>query len=97
MRLGSLALTVTLFAVASLARPALAAGEPSAEEIVAKMMQRLDADKDGRISRAEAAGAKRMAAHFDRIDADHDGFVSLAELTVAVEKRLAKQKQGANF
>jgi len=48
---------------------------------------RLDADKDGRISRAEAAKGPRLSRSFDKVDADHDGYVSRAELTAALERR----------
>jgi len=47
---------------------------------------RLDADKDGRISRAEAAKGPRLSKHFDKVDADHDGYVSRAELSAALER-----------
>lgn len=41
---------------------------------------RLDADKDGYISRTEAAKAPRMLERFDQVDTDKDGRLSLAEL-----------------
>jgi Ca2+-binding EF-hand superfamily protein len=47
---------------------------------------RLDADKDGRISRAEVAKRPRLSRHFDKVDADHDGYVSRAELSAAIER-----------
>ncbi len=52
-------------------------GPPSAEKTIA----RLDTDKDGTISKAEAAGNPHMAGRFDTIDADHDGKLTAAELT----------------
>lgn len=41
----------------------------------------LDADKDGRVSRAEAS--TRALALFDRVDADHDGSISAEERRAA--------------
>ncbi len=52
-------------------------GPPSAESVIA----RLDTDKDGTISKAEAAASPRMAQRFDTIDTDHDGKLTAAELT----------------
>ncbi|MFT4076153.1 MAG: hypothetical protein QM647_11540 [Asticcacaulis sp.] len=57
-------------------------GPPKAEDLIA----RLDTDKDGAISKAEAAADSRFAEHFDMIDADHDGKVTAAELTDAFSK-----------
>jgi hypothetical protein len=52
-------------------------GPPSAENVIA----RLDTDKDGVISKTEAAASERMAGRFDTIDTDHDGKLTAAELT----------------
>ena len=41
-------------------------------------MERLDTNKDGKISKDEAKGP--MVQHFDQIDANSDGFVSKEEL-----------------
>jgi Ca2+-binding EF-hand superfamily protein len=46
-------------------------------------MKALDKDGDGRISREEAAGSPRLAAHFDQVDANHDGFLTRDELKAA--------------
>ena len=47
----------------------------------------LDKDGDKRLSRAEAAGAPRMAEHFDAMDADKDGFLTREEMKAAHEQR----------
>ena len=57
-------------------------GPPKAEDVIA----RLDTDKDGAISKDEAAANPRLAEHFDTIDADHDGKLTAAELTAAFSK-----------
>jgi Ca2+-binding EF-hand superfamily protein len=50
-------------------------------------LKKLDTDGDGRISRAEAQAAPRLAAHFDEIDADKDGFLTRDELKAAHGRR----------
>ena len=42
--------------------------------------QRLDANGDGVIDKAEAANAPRLAKKFDQLDANHDGRLSADEL-----------------
>jgi Ca2+-binding EF-hand superfamily protein len=79
-----------------IAAPAFAdgIGGPGGDDAKARIAKRvddtfarLDADKDGRISRAESAKGPRMSKHFDQIDADHDGYVTRAELSTAMERR----------
>jgi len=52
--------------------------KPSPERII----QFLDKDNDGKISRAEAASArkKKLAENFDFIDKNQDNFIDLSEL-----------------
>ena len=52
-----------------------------------KFLKKLDTDGDGRISRAEAQAAPRLAAHFDEIDTDKDGYLSPDELKAAHGRR----------
>ena len=84
----------SLLAVAS---PAFAGDDDAMKARVSRRVDeafaKLDTDKDGRISKAEAAKGPKMSKAFDRIDADHDGFVTRAELSAAVERRLQKQQQ----
>jgi EF hand len=54
---------------------------------------KLDADKDGRISRDEAAKGPRLSKTFDKVDADKDGYVSRAELSAAIEHRAKRGDQ----
>ncbi len=48
---------------------------------------KLDADRDGRISRAEAAADARFAARFDQADANKDGFVDRADREAHAKQR----------
>ena len=48
------------------------------------MIQRLDKDGDGKISRDEAP--ERMAEHFDKLDKDGDGFITAEEMQ-AMQRR----------
>ncbi|MCG9791688.1 EF-hand domain-containing protein [Flavobacterium algicola] len=50
---------------------------PTAEEIIKKM----DADKDGKLSKDEVKGP--LKDDFTKIDTDKDGFLSLAEIKKA--------------
>jgi Ca2+-binding EF-hand superfamily protein len=87
----SLAAAVLL---AALAAPALAEDAPKKDKrgkMVEKVFARLDADKDGRISRSEAEKGPRLKEHFDAVDADKDGYVTKAELGAALDK-LRKDK-----
>jgi Ca2+-binding EF-hand superfamily protein len=52
----------------------------------------LDADGDGRISRAEAAKFPRLAEHFDAIDTNGDGFLTPDELKAAHAKHRGEPK-----
>lgn len=64
---------------------------PSPEKVV----EHLDTDKDGKISKAEADAAERgkLSEHFDDVDSNADGYVDAAELKTAFEKR-RKHKGG---
>lgn len=56
-------------------------------------LARLDADRDGRLSRAEAANS-RLAPKFDQIDANRDGFVDRAEMRAAFQRMRGERANG---
>ncbi|WP_024870087.1 EF-hand domain-containing protein [Pseudoxanthomonas suwonensis] len=47
----------------------------------------LDTDKDGRISKAEAAAKPRFAERFAKLDVNGDGFLDKADRELAMKKR----------
>jgi Ca2+-binding EF-hand superfamily protein len=61
---------------------------PAATEVqqrVDLLLKELDADRDGKISRAEAKGTK-LALVFDRLDRNQDGFLDRSELLRAADQ-----------
>jgi hypothetical protein len=49
--------------------------------------RRADANKDGKLSREEAAAIPAVAARFDELDANKDGFLSLEEFLTGYTSR----------
>ena len=70
---------------------AKAKNQPSPEQMVDNILQRMDINKDGKISKSEALG--RILDNFDRIDTNKDGFLDRAELLV-MARRLAQMGGG---
>lgn len=60
------------------------------KEKSAERFKKLDTDGDGRISRAEAQAAPRLASRFDELDANKDGFLTPDELKAARAHRPAQ-------
>ncbi|MDP3798851.1 MAG: EF-hand domain-containing protein [Polaromonas sp.] len=74
------------------AAPAQTAPSPvAAPKYAAKDMVRafsyMDANRDGKVSREEAAGFRGVARHFDEADTDRDGFLSSEEFESALNGR----------
>jgi Ca2+-binding EF-hand superfamily protein len=51
-----------------------------------RMMERLDADEDGKITAEEMRDGRHERRHFKRADADGDGALNKAEFDTAMEK-----------
>lgn len=51
-----------------------------------KMLKRMDADADGKISQDEIAQGRKAGRFFDRADADGDGAITKAEFDAAGER-----------
>ena len=66
-------------------------GRPGPE----KIMERLDADEDGKLSKEEASKAKRgrLAEKFDEIDTNSDGFIDLDEFKKFHEQRPKRREE----
>lgn len=57
--------------------------EARSKDMAAKMLERLDTDKDGALSIAEMAARPGDDKMFDRIDGNSDGVISTEELAAA--------------
>ena len=75
-------------AAAAASRAATVQAPASAPRYAAGDLQQafnfMDANRDGQISREEAAGFRGVARHFDQADADKDGFLSRSEFDAAM-------------
>ena len=72
-----------------------------AETRAQRMIERMDSDKDGKLSQAELASVgerrqDRMARLFDRVDRDDDGAISQAEYDRAVERMQEHRGKGGH-
>lgn len=63
-----------------------AAGAERARTFASRMIERLDADEDGRLSAEELQKPDRADRRFDRVDADGNGTISEAEFEAARAK-----------
>jgi uncharacterized low-complexity protein len=102
---GGLALSASAFAMQPLAQGYLLsatadAGEKAAEGKCGEGkcgMEKVDTDKDGKVSRAEFTAAHAdKADKFDSIDANKDGFIDAAEHKAHAEGKCGEGKCGAD-
>jgi hypothetical protein len=63
------------------------------QERVKEVFNRLDTNRDGKISKDEARGL--VKEHFDRIDTNRDGFITLNELETAAKERHDEKSKSA--
>lgn len=71
-------------------------GKKRAEERAAKMIERLDADKDGMLSQDELSKSRkgdRAEKMFDRVDADNNGTISEEEFAKLGKRGHGKKKR----
>lgn len=80
-----IAATTATTAAALLLLPATLHAQSSIVAQVEARFKTADANKDGKLSKAEAkAKMPRIYNNFDRIDTDKDGFVTLDQIKAAV-------------
>ncbi|MFV0923490.1 hypothetical protein ACR720_14450 [Sphingomonas parapaucimobilis] len=82
-------LAICLLLSATASPGAFANGPPSTSPINAKkLLAKMDADRDGRISSTEWRLQSMPVANFKKLDRNHDGFVTLGELAAKPPKTL---------
>lgn len=59
------------------------------DRAVDMILNRMDTNKDGKISKDEARGP--LAENFDKIDTNKDGFIDREELRIVVERRMKER------
>jgi len=68
---------------------------PKKDSDAKQMIEKLDADKDGKISLEEAEKEEngKIKAHFKEIDTNEDGFVELEELKKFHQEKVKEEKE----
>jgi hypothetical protein len=83
MLLGALPLAALAASVPQQSAPAATASGPSdpatRNQAESPMFKQLDTNKDGYISKAEAARSANLSAKFAKLDTNHDGRISVQE------------------
>lgn len=77
-------------AAAPPAPPAAAQGPAYTASNIALAFTYIDANRDGKISREEAAGFRGVAKYFDEADVNKDGFLSREEFENAMNRSKPK-------
>jgi hypothetical protein len=75
----------------SVGAPVAGAADAARGEKRGERIAKLDLNKDGQISREEAAAAPRLAQRFDQLDADRDGQLTREEFASARRSHPAPQ------
>jgi Ca2+-binding EF-hand superfamily protein len=68
-------------------RPPDAKGRPEVQNVLNRMLEGMDTNKDGKLSKEEARG--RVGENFAQFDANKDGFLDREELTRALARMMA--------
>ncbi|MFN6130768.1 MAG: HlyD family efflux transporter periplasmic adaptor subunit [Planctomycetota bacterium] len=71
-----------------------AGGGMNADAIAGMIMQRMDTNSDGKLSKEEVAGEERMKSAFTEYDTNQDGSVDSKELAAGMKKRMASMGAG---
>lgn len=71
-----------------------AGGGMNADAIAGMIMQRMDTNSDGKLSKEEVAGEERMKSAFTEYDTNKDGSVDAKELAAGMKKRMASMGAG---
>ena len=79
----------TALIAAALAGPAFA--QPAPDAVAARMIARLDTDKNGTLSEAEWLAGGRKGRGFARMDTNHDGQLDKAELSAGIARKQARK------
>jgi hypothetical protein len=69
-------------------------GGPDVAAIVQAIMDRLDKDTDGKISKAESQEDNNFSSRFDDGDLNKDGFIDKGEMTSSMRKMMAARAGG---
>lgn len=80
--------SLSLLGSDAVARQAFPQPTPEQRQAMQARWDALDRDRDGYLSRAEAAGTPALSGRFDQVDANHDARLSQQELRVSVEDHL---------
>ncbi len=92
-------LTVALLSLCALSSVAHAEkkadGEKKSPPSPAKLIEKMDADENGTLSKEEVSKNKKLTARFDKIDTDSNGEIDEAELKAGLVKKPKKKKADA--
>lgn len=92
--LAAVAASTVLIALAAHAQTPLDALPRYSAKDISRAFRFIDANKDGSISRAEAASFRHVAKYFDAADANKDSALSPEEFSTALERSDRSERTG---